>query len=289
MVTLFTAVVYYRADDGELNHQSYVRVSNEQSQGDKASDYAFNKAILERVKEITPVKVVHYWSDGAGSQFKNQYLSRLLYHEEHPSLFPSICQRTLLCICQQYSMQKIYTVNRVICCLLHKFIVLFKHQQNPGMSFFCSCGVPFTLLKSLCASSSSPLSIQVVGEIPWSSSRVAVWLLLLTPTYASLCFLWHDCTSLYMTYNMKRISLFHKEYLHLVVYNILCLHAVQVLSNSAHVAVADQASQHIAPTETQKNLTFTDEIRIENSIFQLVFTVMPWLLFPLSNHNILFL
>lgn len=78
-----------------------------------------------------------------------------------------------------------------------------------------------------------------------------------------------------MTYNMKCISLFHKEYLHLVVYNILCLHAVQVLSNSAHVAVADQASQHIAPTETQKNLTFTDEIRIENSIFQLVFTVMP--------------
>lgn len=78
-----------------------------------------------------------------------------------------------------------------------------------------------------------------------------------------------------MTYNMKCISLFHKEYPHLVFYNILCLHAVQVLSNSAHVAVADQASQHIAPTEMQKNLTFTDKIRIENSIFQLVFTVMP--------------
>ena len=83
MVTLFTAVVYYRADDGELNHQSYVVVSDELSY-DKASVYAFNKAILERVKEVTPVRVVHYWSDGAGSQFKNRYnLSSLLYHEEH--------------------------------------------------------------------------------------------------------------------------------------------------------------------------------------------------------------
>ena len=82
MVTLFTAVVYYRANDGELNHQSYVVVSDELSH-DKARVYAFNKAILERVKEVTPVRVVHYWSDGAGSQFKNRYnLSSLLYHEE---------------------------------------------------------------------------------------------------------------------------------------------------------------------------------------------------------------
>lgn len=124
MVTLFTAVVYYRADDGELNHQSYVRVSNEQSQSDKASDYAFNKAILERVKEITPVKVVHYWSDGAGSQFKNQYLSRLLYHKEHPSLFPSICQRKRLCIRQQCSVQK------------------NLHSQQSDLLFFASAYCP---------------------------------------------------------------------------------------------------------------------------------------------------
>ena len=51
MVTLLTAVVYYRADDGELNHQSYVVVSDELSY-DKASVYAFNKAILEKVKEV---------------------------------------------------------------------------------------------------------------------------------------------------------------------------------------------------------------------------------------------
>ena len=69
MVTFFTAVVYYRADDGELNHQSYIVVLDELSY-DKASVYAFNKAILERVREVTPVRVAHYWNDGAGSQFK---------------------------------------------------------------------------------------------------------------------------------------------------------------------------------------------------------------------------
>lgn len=82
MVILFTAVAYYRSDDEELNHQSYVVVSDELSH-DKASLYAFNKAILERVKEVTPVREVHYWSDGAGSQFKNRHnLSSLLYHQE---------------------------------------------------------------------------------------------------------------------------------------------------------------------------------------------------------------
>ena len=82
MATLFTAVVYYIAGNGELTHQSYVVVSDELGH-DKASVYAFNKAILERVKEVTSVKMVHYWSDGAGSQFKNRYnLASLLFHEE---------------------------------------------------------------------------------------------------------------------------------------------------------------------------------------------------------------
>ena len=82
MATLFTAVVYYIAGNGELTHQSYVVVSDELGH-DKASVYAFNKAILERVKEVTSVKMVHYWSDGAGSQFKNHYnLASLLFHEE---------------------------------------------------------------------------------------------------------------------------------------------------------------------------------------------------------------
>lgn len=35
------------------------------------------------VKQATTVKRVHYWSDGAGSQFKNCYnLACLLYHKK---------------------------------------------------------------------------------------------------------------------------------------------------------------------------------------------------------------
>lgn len=84
MVTIFTAVVYYKDEEETLNHHSYAVISDELSH-DKASIYTFNKAILEKLKEDVPmqVNVVHYWSDGTSAQFKNRYnLSCLLYHEE---------------------------------------------------------------------------------------------------------------------------------------------------------------------------------------------------------------
>ena len=81
-VTLFTAVVYYRSGTGGLEHKSYAVISDD-LRHDKQSVYAFNKAILEEVKKFTQVNKVHYWSDGAGSQFKNKYnLSSLLFHEQ---------------------------------------------------------------------------------------------------------------------------------------------------------------------------------------------------------------
>lgn len=49
----------------------------------KQSVYAFNKAIHEEVTKFTQVNKVHYWSDGAGSQFKNKYnLSSIMFHEQ---------------------------------------------------------------------------------------------------------------------------------------------------------------------------------------------------------------
>ncbi|KAK2548197.1 hypothetical protein P5673_031662 [Acropora cervicornis] len=71
-VTLFTAVVYYRSGTGDLEHKSYAVISDD-LRHNKQSVYAFNKAILEEVKKFTQVNKVHYWSDGAGSQFKNKY------------------------------------------------------------------------------------------------------------------------------------------------------------------------------------------------------------------------
>ena len=81
-VTLYTAVLYYRSGTGDLEHKSYIVISDDLPY-DKQSVYAFHKAILEEVSKFTQVNKVHYWSDGAGSQFKNKYnLSSLLFHEQ---------------------------------------------------------------------------------------------------------------------------------------------------------------------------------------------------------------
>ena len=80
--TLFTAVVYYQADN-ELRHQSYTLVSDELTH-DKNAVIAFNKVLLEDLKKQIPFTLthVHYWSDGAASQFKNKFcFVNMLFHE----------------------------------------------------------------------------------------------------------------------------------------------------------------------------------------------------------------
>ena len=71
--TLFTIIVYYRENE-ELKHLSYTIVSDELSHT-KDAVVAFNKMLMDDLKTKLPFKVdhVHYWSDGAGSQFKNRF------------------------------------------------------------------------------------------------------------------------------------------------------------------------------------------------------------------------
>uniref|UniRef100_A0A0L8FG70 Uncharacterized protein n=1 Tax=Octopus bimaculoides TaxID=37653 RepID=A0A0L8FG70_OCTBM len=71
-VTLFTTV----DEEGELEHASYVVVSDEMKHG-KCSVYAFNTAIINEAKQLTLASKIHYWSDGAGKYT----LVNLLYHE----------------------------------------------------------------------------------------------------------------------------------------------------------------------------------------------------------------
>ena len=79
-VTVFTAVVYYKDVNKDLKHFSYALISDELSH-DKGSVYVFNKALLDDVSKKIPFKKVHYWSDGADSQFKNRFnLASVLYH-----------------------------------------------------------------------------------------------------------------------------------------------------------------------------------------------------------------
>ena len=83
-VTLFTAVVYYRSVKGDLEHKSYAVISDD-IRHDKQNVYAFNKVILEEVKQITPVTKVHFWSYGAASQFKQTcfFMSKTLVPRQH--------------------------------------------------------------------------------------------------------------------------------------------------------------------------------------------------------------
>ena len=78
-VTIFTAVVYF-LQEGALQHKSYAVISNEQNH-DKNVVFTDNKAILQDISKQTQFTKVHYWSDGAASQFKNKFtLSNLIYH-----------------------------------------------------------------------------------------------------------------------------------------------------------------------------------------------------------------
>ena len=82
--TLFTAIVYYRPAVGEdVEHISYGVISDELTH-DKKAVYSINKAILAAVSLKLPWEIehVHYWSDGAASQFKNRFnFCNLMYHE----------------------------------------------------------------------------------------------------------------------------------------------------------------------------------------------------------------
>ena len=84
-VTLFTAIVYFRKDDNsDLEHISYTVISDELCH-DKRAVVAFNKAILNDFLQKVPMQVsmVHYWSDGGGSQFKNKFMfCNLLFHKK---------------------------------------------------------------------------------------------------------------------------------------------------------------------------------------------------------------
>ena len=73
IVTIFTAVEYYKNEDGELNHHLIAAVSDSSATTKQVS------TLLTR--SFKKLSMVHYWSDEAVSQFKNRFnLSSLLYH-----------------------------------------------------------------------------------------------------------------------------------------------------------------------------------------------------------------
>ena len=81
--TIFTAVVYY-SEGEELKHFNYALVSNELCHN-KEAVVGFNKILVRDLRErlCIPITHIHYWSDGAASQFKNKYcFANMLHHRQ---------------------------------------------------------------------------------------------------------------------------------------------------------------------------------------------------------------
>jgi hypothetical protein len=83
-VTIYTAVAYYReTEKTELKHLSYAVISDDLNH-DKGAVFANILEILKQLQAAcsSPINKVHYWSDGAASQFKNKFaLGNLLFHK----------------------------------------------------------------------------------------------------------------------------------------------------------------------------------------------------------------
>lgn len=80
-VTVFTAIAWYRHLDA-VKSKSFVVVSDALDHN-KSAVYTFNGLILAEMTNVTEFNHVHYWSDGAASQFKSKYMmNNLRYHSE---------------------------------------------------------------------------------------------------------------------------------------------------------------------------------------------------------------
>lgn len=79
-VTVFTAVAWYKNSDGELKHKSYAVVSDCLDHN-KSAVHSYNRIILNDMKKHSAFEHVHYWSDGAASQFKPKFnINNLVHH-----------------------------------------------------------------------------------------------------------------------------------------------------------------------------------------------------------------
>lgn len=86
-VTLHPFVAYYKTDGGETKIISYVALSDHLKHS-TATFYAYQRKFIQHLKEelekqgITLTKI-HYFSDGARSQYKNRFnLKNMLYHAQ---------------------------------------------------------------------------------------------------------------------------------------------------------------------------------------------------------------
>ncbi|KAI8479207.1 hypothetical protein Bbelb_430710 [Branchiostoma belcheri] len=82
MVTLHPIVVYFKNENGELQHESTCIVSDEMGHN-SATVFAILKRVVPEVKEKHPdVKFLHYWTDSPSSQYRNKTIFSILSDHE---------------------------------------------------------------------------------------------------------------------------------------------------------------------------------------------------------------
>lgn len=73
-VTLHPTVVYWKNENGDLTHKSFVTVSDEMSHK-SSTVLAFLDDLIPELKKIDDqLTVIHYWSDSPSSQYRNKFM-----------------------------------------------------------------------------------------------------------------------------------------------------------------------------------------------------------------------
>ncbi|XP_066298277.1 uncharacterized protein [Branchiostoma lanceolatum] len=85
MVTLHPTIIYYKSENGELQHESICVVSDELGHN-AATVFAILKRVVPEVKQKHPaISYIHYWTDSPSSQYRNKTMFSIL--SDHESLF----------------------------------------------------------------------------------------------------------------------------------------------------------------------------------------------------------
>ncbi|KAI8514059.1 hypothetical protein Bbelb_083830 [Branchiostoma belcheri] len=83
MVTLHPTVVYFKSEDGELQHESICIVFDEMGHN-SATVFAILQRVVPEVRH-PDVKYIHYWTDSPSSQYRNKTMFSVI--SEHEALF----------------------------------------------------------------------------------------------------------------------------------------------------------------------------------------------------------
>lgn len=87
-ISIHPMVVHYKEDEGRLQHQSYVGISEVKSHT-APTTFAFLRKLVPLVKDLLPqIEIIHYITDSPTSQYRNKSVVKIVAN--HAVFFPSV-------------------------------------------------------------------------------------------------------------------------------------------------------------------------------------------------------